>query len=51
MGRIGEEVGAETFQNQVRGEKYICQLAAVGWLAGWVGWQGAVRAEMPPVVR
>ena len=48
VARIGEEVESEAFQKQVKGEKYICQLAAVRWSAGWVGRQAAVRAEMPP---
>ena len=45
---IGEEVETKAFQKQVKGEKYISQLAALGWLAGWVGPQAAVRPEMPP---
>ena len=35
MARIGEEVEIKAFQKQVKGEKYICQLAAVRWSAGW----------------
>ena len=48
VARIGEEVETGAFQKQVKGEKYICQLAALGWSAGWVGRQAVVRAEMPP---
>ena len=37
VARIGEEIETEAFQKQVWGEKYIFQLASVGWSAGWLG--------------
>ena len=48
MAGIGEEVEIKAFQKQVKGKKYIWQLAVVRWSAGWVGPQAVVRAEMPP---
>ena len=42
---IGEEVESEAFQKQVKGEKYIWQVAVAGWLTGCCQSKNATGGE------